>query len=150
MALAGLPLDTRTHGPEQAEELDRLRDRTTDDVWRQVPGLRRLRRCFAIETTADKPHRVAGEVALDREAGYVDLCVATCPPLEVCQSRNLQRQRILTPAVVERTWHTFQRNLNSGVYPSIFGEDRFICRPHDQPFDVLEWIAAVTRGRQGG
>jgi predicted kinase len=146
LALEGISTDTRLHTPEQSARFVALRATATDTVWGAVPDRRRHGTSLAFETTGDKPHRLVEEIALNREAGFVNLGVGMCCPLADCHARNESRTRVLPAAVIEQAWETFHRHLDAGVYQSAFGAGRFVCPPADRPFDVVAWIESQKLG----
>jgi len=140
---SGLPLDTREYDSDQAARFAALRAEASDRTWKIVPELRRRGQSIVFETSGNKPWLLAKEVELNQQAGYDNLGVGVCCPLEDCLAQNRNRSRVLPDAVVRNTWEAFHHYFYAGVYDQIFGEGRFICLRCHGRTDLGAWIRTL-------
>ncbi len=134
-----VPLDTRLHSRDQRRAFELLREQVADQVWDDVKGRRERGRPLVYEVTGNKPDFLEAEVIADRAAGYRVLAVGLRTPLEICQSRNMQRERVLPIDLVDSTWADFRRAVKEGTYSRIFGSDAFYLAA-DSSFAIDGWL----------
>ena len=126
----GLPLDLNTLKDTDPEAFARVTDNTNPNslisVARRINA--RLydryldeRLGIIIDGTGAKLDKAKAQLADLRERGYDVKMTFVQTPLEIAQKRNLQRERKLSPDIVEKLWN--QTNENLKEFKKMFGEE---------------------------
>lgn len=133
----GISMDIREESRERA--IQDLRGEAREIAWSKVPAARAAGKSIIFEVTGDRPHLFGPHVTTGHAAGYAQLGIGVCAPLETCIARNRSRARVLPDSVIERAWRAFEQHREAGTYAGIL--DGFTTT--EGFIDVQAWIDSL-------